>query len=382
MAKKNDFDPQCITYSQMDMIFYARLYYRRILALTSSYMRNRYYNLGAVDVLFDRLYLESLDIGRLLQLNFGRSRAESYSQYLSQFVIYLRDLISAQLDGNTEAINQNVQNLYDNIAKRATFLEAMNPYWSEAEYKNLLGKYAQGLIQLANAYSSGNLNEVAILYDNLTEQTNRLGDAFAEGIYNYTTSGSSITSGGPCITYEQMRTIQNVRMFWFDLMVWLRTYMLDKLLKLGNEETIFNRIKQVISDFTYELKSIYGDQYGDDLEKYLYEYLDLVDQYMTAQMAGNNAEVNRIIPLLYQNTAIRAAMQASINPLLSEEEWRKSLYDFQVQGIIDQTAGILSGDLARSLDIYIDLLNQAENISNYFAQTLFNYFVQQNSNNS
>jgi hypothetical protein len=339
-------------------------------------MRNRYYNLGAVDVLFDRLYLESLDIGRLLQLNFGRARSESYSQYLSQFVVYLRDLISAQQAGNLQGINQNVQNLYDNISTRAAILAAMNPYWSEAEYKNLFGKYLQGLIALANAYSSGNLEDATVIYGNLTEQTNRLGDAFAEGIYNYTTSGSSMSTDGPCITYEQMRAIQNVRMFWFDLMVWLRTYMVDKLLKLGNEEIVYNRVKKVISDFTNELKRIYGDKYGNELEKYLYEYLDLVNDYMTAQMAGNKAEVNRIIPLLKQNTAIRAALQASINPLLTEEEWNKSLYDFQVQGIIEQTASILSGDIARSLDIYIDLLNQAENISNYFAQTLFEYYTQ------
>lgn len=376
MVKINDFNPECITYSQMDMIFYARLYYRRILALTRSYMRNRYYSLGAEDVLFDRLYLESLDIGRLLQLNFGRARPETYSQYLSQFVIYLRDLISAQIEGNTEGINQNVQNLYDNINTRAAFLAAMNPYWSEAEYKTLLGTYVQGLIELANAYSSGNLNEVITIYDNLTEQTNNLGDAFAEGIYNYITSGSSIPASGPCITYEQMRRIQNIRMFWFDLMVWLRTYMIDKLLKLGNEDAVYNRIKKVIADYTNELKSIFGEKLGEDLAQYLYEYLELVDNYLNAQMAGNIDEINRIIPLLYQNAASRAALQASVNPLLSEEEWRNRLSNLQVRGIIDETTAILSGDIARSLDIFIDLLNQAESMSDYFAKTLFNYFIQ------
>jgi hypothetical protein len=339
-------------------------------------MRNRYYSLGAVDVLFDRLYLESLDIGRLLQLNFGRARSETYSQYLSQFVIYLRDLISAQIEGNTEGINQNVQNLYDNINTRAAFLAAMNPYWSEAEYKTLLGTYVQGLIELANAYSSGNLNEVITIYDNLTEQTNNLGDAFAEGIYNYITSGSSIPASGPCITYEQMRRIQNIRMFWFDLMVWLRTYMIDKLLKLGNEDAVYNRIKKVIADYTNELKSIFGEKLGEDLAQYLYEYLELVDNYLNAQMAGNIDEINRIIPLLYQNAASRAALQASVNPLLSEEEWRNRLSNLQVRGIIDETTAILSGDIARSLDIFIDLLNQAESMSDYFAKTLFNYFIQ------
>jgi len=55
MIKINDFNPECITYSQINMIFNARIYYRRLMNLTRSYMRNRYYSLGAVDVLFDRL---------------------------------------------------------------------------------------------------------------------------------------------------------------------------------------------------------------------------------------------------------------------------------------------------------------------------------------
>jgi hypothetical protein len=165
-------------------------------------------------------------------------------------------------------------------------------------------------------------------------------------------------------------------MFWFDLMVWLRTYMVDKLLKLGNEDAVYNRLKKVIADYTNELKGFFGDKLGVDLAQYLYEYLDLVNNFMTAMMEGNNDEVNRIIPILYQNAASRAALQASVNPLLSEEEWRSRLYNLQVRGIIDETTAILSGDIARSLDIFIDLLNQAENMSNYFAQTLFNYFTQ------
>jgi len=372
----NDFNPECITYSQMNMIYNVRIYYRRIMNLTRSYMRNRYYRLGAADVLFDRLYLESLELGSILHLNFGRTNSDQYSQLLSQFVIDLRDLISAQIEGNTEQINQNVARLYENINERAALKAAMNPYWSEDLYKSLFGAYIQDLIEEANALASGNFNEDVALYDRLTERTNKLGDVFAEGVYNYITSGSSLPKSGPCITYEQMRTIQNIRMFWFDLAVWTRSYMISRYLKVGDEEAYYNRLKKVPVDYTNELKSIYGEKLAADLLQELNEYLNLINNYITAQQTGNIDEINRIIQLLYQNVSNRAALQASANPFLDENEWRNRLYNIQVKGVIDESTAILAGNIARSLDIFIDLLNQAESMSDFFARSLFNYFTE------
>jgi len=373
----NDFNPECITYSQMNMIFDIRIYYRRIMTLTRVYMRNRYYSIGEADVLFDRLYLESMELGNMLHLNFGRANSDRYSQLLSEFVITLRELITAQIEGNTDGINRNVERLYQNINERAAFKASINPYWSEAEYKNLFGIYVQSLIEEANALASGNFSADIALYDRFTEITNRLGDIFAEGVYNYITSGSSLPAhdSEKCITYEQLRTIQNIRMFWFDLTVWTRRYLLSRYLEIGTAEEVFNRLKQVAVDYTNELKGIYPEGLEADLLQQLNEYLDLVNNYITAQQEGNVDEINRIIQLLYQNVSNRAALQAKANPFLEENEWRNRLNHMQVQGLINQSTAFLAGDIARSLDIYIDLLNQAESMSDFFALSLFNYFT-------
>lgn len=377
MIIKNEFNPQCITYSQMQMIFNMRIYYRRILNITRIYMRNRYYNLGSPDVLFDRLYLEYLEIGNMLHLNFGRANQNQYSRLLGEFAISLSQLISAQIEGNTEAINRNVRRIFDNVHTRAAFLAEINPYWDANEYRNLFDTYIQYLIRSANALSLGNLNEDIALYDPITELTNTMGDVFAAGVFNYITSGKTppAPEGEACITYEQMRTIQNVSMFWFDLQVWLRNYMLSKFINIGDKEATFDRLKRVVVDFGNEIKNIYGEQFARDIVQKLSEYIELVDQYTTAQMEGNNEEVNRIIPLLYQNTDTRAAMEAAATSL-SENEWRSRLRELQVQGIIDQSTAILSGEIARSLDIFMVLLDRAENMSEFVAPGLFNHFTQ------
>lgn len=379
MIIKQVFNPQCITYSQLLMTINMRIYYRRIINLTRIYMRNRYYNLGEPDVLFDRLYLEYLDNGDMLHLNFGRANKDEYTQLLGEFAITLRELISAQMEGNTEAINQNVQRLYNNVYTRADFLEEINPFWGADEYRYLFITYIQYLIRSANALSLGNLDEDIALYDPITELTNAMGDVFAEGVFNFITNGKTIPAqeGEACITYEQMRILQNVIMFWFDFQVWLRNYMLSKYINIGDKETTYNRLKRVIADFGNELKNIYGEEFATDLTQKLNEYVDLVDEYTTAQMEGNNEEVNRIIPLLYQNTDARATMQA-VSTSLNEDEWKRRLRELQVQGIISQSTAILSGDISRSLDVFMALLDRAEAMSLFVAPGLFSYFNQEN----
>ena len=385
MIKIHNFNPECITYSQMNMIFTAKIYYRRLANLTRLYISSRYYDLGAEDALFNRLYLEYIDIGNMMRLNFGRAYSEQYKQLLGQFIVDLRDLISAHIEGNMEEVNIYIERLYQNTNERAALLSAMNPYWSEADYINLFGAYIRFIIEEANAVATGNFNEDIRLGDRLTVLTDRMGNVFAEGVYSYITSGSQNTNNlpaeqsGRCINYEQMIAIQNIRLFRFDRMIWLERYMRSRYSGLGNPEEIYNRLMQVSVDYTNELKKMYGEKFAADLLQELIVYLNLIDDLITAQMEGNIDEINRIIPLLFQNADNRAALQASVNPFFSENEWRNRLYN-NVRGVIDESAAFSSGDSVKYFDIFISLLDQAESMGDYQAEVLFNYFtnIQQN----
>jgi hypothetical protein len=311
MVTENNFDPQCITYSQMNMIFNARIYYRRLTNWTRAYIISRYYGIGTSEELYGRLYLESLDIGNMLQIIFGREYSEQYSKLLSQFAITFRDLISAQLEGNTEAIYQHVEELHQNVADRATYLAALNPYWSVPEYRNLFDTYIQYTIEEANAIAAGDYSKDIETYDKLTAHTNKMGDIFAQGLYDFVTSGQQNTENLPqgsqkCITYDQMNAVYDIRMFWFELAIWTRSYMLSRYKGLGNTEAAYARLKQVPVDYTNALKQIFGEQVAADLLQELNTYIDLFDAFITAQIEGNIDEINRITQLLYQNADQRA----------------------------------------------------------------------------
>jgi len=378
MITKYNFDPQCITYSQMNMIFNARIYYRRLTTWTRAYIISRYFGVGTSEELFGRLYLESLDIGNMLQIIFGRTYSDEYSQMVSEFPIALRDLISAQTEGDIDAMNQNVERLYRNVAERAVYLEDLNPYWSEAGYIDLFNTYTQLTLEEANAIATGDYGKDIEIFDRLTAHSNKMGDTFAQGLYDYITSGQQNTDGlqpqnnDQCITYDQMNVIYDIRMFWFELATWVRNYMLSRYTGLSNTEATFARLKQVPVDYTNTLKQVFGEEVAVGLLDELNTFLDLLDAFITAQMEGNIDEIDRITKELYENADNRAALISSVNPFWTFEEWRNRLYN-NLRDTLNESTTFLMGDYARNIDIYSRILDLAENTSNYFAQGLFEY---------
>jgi len=378
---KNNFNPQCITYSQMNMIFNARIYYKRLMTWTREFLISKYYGIGTAEELFGRLYLESLEIGNMLEVVYGREYSNQYSQYGCQFAIGLRDLITAQQAGDMEAVSEHVNALYENITNRSKFLASINPYFSANEWRNLLNTYLQVTLEEANAIATGDYSADLQEYERLTDLTNQMGDTFAQGLYDYITSGAQGADSQPqqsvqCITYEQMNEIFNIRMFWFELVTWIRTYMLSKYIGLGNVNEAYAQLKQVPVIYVDQLKRIFGDKVPEDYILLFNQYIELLIAFINAQMAGNVDEINRITQQLYQNADTRAAAITSINPAFwSEAEWRSRLYN-NLRSTIAESTTFLTGDYARNIDIFRTLLDQAESTSNYFAQGLFSYLLQ------
>lgn len=370
------FDPQCITYSQMNLIFNARFYYRRLTTWTKAYLLSRYFGIGTMEAQFERLYLETLDIGEILQIIFGRQAAEEYSQLLSQYAIIANELITAQLAGDLETVNRSVERLYQNVDARADFLQNLNPYWSAEEYRNLFYGFIEHVIELANATAARDTAREIEHFDALNEHTDRMGDTFAEGLYAYLTSGSPPAEiNVPCITLEQMADIYTIRMFWFELVVWIRTYMLSRYAGTGDPEMIFARLMQVPETFVNTMKKFFPEI---DVESYLQlfnTYLELIASFVTAMLENNVEELNLVTRSLYENADERAAAVSAINPFWQEEPWRDLLYA-NLRNTIEESNTFLTGDYERNIDIFTRLLDIAETSSTFLAQGIFDYITQ------
>lgn len=373
------FNPQCITYSQMNLIFNARVYYRRLTTWTRAYINSIYYGIGTAEDMFARLYTETLDIGNMLQIIFGRVYSEQYSNMVSQFAIALRNLLTAQLEGNTEAVNQNIDRLFNNVAERAVFLESINPYWSAEEYRNMFNAYVQYTLEIANTLAAGDYSRYTELYDLINAHTNRMGDVFAKGIYDYITSGgyplnAATAENIPCITYEQMNDIYKIRMIWFELVIWVRTYMLSRFTGTGDPEVILARLKQAPVEYIETVTKYFENVNAEEYLQLFINYIDLIDAFITAMLENNTEELNQITRSLYQNADERANFVASFNPYWTPEEWRSRLLDNLITTIEEATT-FLAGDYARNINIFTRLLDQAENTGILLTQGIFNYII-------
>lgn len=383
MITKNEFNVQCITPSEANLIYNIRIGLRRVLVWTRAFILGSYTGLGTAEELFGRFYLESTGFAELICAFFGRRNSEKYSNLLTQFSIGIRDLVTAQLSGNNEAIMENVNRLYQNIEDRAAFLASLNPYFNAMEWRTMQETYLQYLLEAANAFTSGNYSNEIEIFDRLLDLTNNLGDYFAQSLYYYITSGSQNAnnlppqSGQQCLTYEQMNDIFTIRTMWFNLVIWIRNFMLSKYLRFGNVDQVYARLSRIPAEFINALRDFFGDNpILNDYQMQLNELVDLIDSFTSAQMEGNTEELQRITQLLYQNANDRANSLASLNPYWNQSEIR-SLLNNNITGTLQQSTTFLTGNYAANTDIYSTLLLQAEDISELIAQGLISYINSQ-----
>ena len=361
----------------MNLINNVRIFFLRFTIWIRAYIISRYVGVGTTEELFGRLYLEATDFGDIFHVNFGRETADRFAYYLNQFTIGLRELMTAQLAGNSQAVSDNVNYLFQNASDLAAFLNSVSPSFNEAQWKNMLDTYLQYTLQEANSFATGHYEQDIEIFDSLMDLTDTMGYLFAQSLYDYMTSGSAVAApsqGQQCLTLEQMNEFYNIRMIWFDLSFWVRSFMLSKYRGIGDVNDVFNRLQQVPDAFIGSLRQFFGDNpILKDYQIQLNTYIDLIDSLTTAEMNGNTDEVSRIVKLLYQNMDERAASFASLNPSYwNVSDLQTRLYD-NLSSTLEESTTFLTGDYARNLDVFDTLLDQAESISGVITQGLISY---------
>lgn len=380
MLTKNKFNEHCITPGQTDLISNARIFFRRYTSWIRAYILSRYTGVGTPEEIFGRIYTETSNFGDMIRFTLGLDHSTGFTQQMNQIILGLRDIIDAQLAGNSQAVQESVNRLYQHADDTASFLASINPYFSEAEWKKLLRTYLQYTLEEANLFSSGQYKKEIELVDRITGLTDQMGYSFAQSINDYITSGlqtNPTQANVQCLTLEQVNEIYRIRMIWFDLTAWTRNFMLSKFKGIGDENDVHARLQQVPAEFVNELRQFFGNlPIFESYQQALNKYVDLIDSLTTAMMEGNTDEVNRIVQQLYRDADERAAAFASLNPTYwSQSELKTRLYN-NIRTTIDEASSFLTGDYARNLALYSTLLDQAESISGYISDGLIDYLDQ------
>lgn len=392
---------QCITYSEMNLIFNARNLWRELATWTRSLLISKAMGIGNEEEVFTRLYEIPREYASMLNLIFGNKISEDYMNLLSSQIVLINDLITAQMAGDAEKFNNNAMLLYDNADKRAAFLASINPFWDENQWRTLIYAYIYDTLEEITTFISGNYAENINIYDRLLEHASSTSDYFSEGLFDYITFNPEqeespgqvqcydrlsghVKQEHPgytdqCITYDQMNTIYGARNFWYELATWTRAYLISIYAGVGNADEVLARLKRVPQDYRQKLEQVFGNEYTEDYMQLLYSHIALLDAFTAAEMKEDTEAASNDTKLLYKNADERAEFLARINPFWSEDEWRDMLYNY-IRSTIDESTTFLTGAYERNIDIFDRLLTDTENIGDYFSQGIFYYLGLQKSN--
>jgi len=152
--------------------------------------------------------------------------------------------------------------------------------------------------------------------------------------------------------------------------------MLSRYRDIGNSDEVKARLMEIPAVFINALEQFFGRSFETYLQL-LYNYIELIDNLITAQQTGNIGEINRITQLLYQHMDQRAAIVASLHPSFwDENEWRPRLYS-HLRYTIDESTTFLTGDYNANFDIFRAQLDEADSTSSFLARGLFDYLMAQ-----
>lgn len=182
---KNQYQENCIPIGQMNLIFNIRTVWMLFGLWTRAYLFSVATGLGNLDEVAQKLYSIPDDIYGILRLVFGDAAAQNILNFLSMFVISLQTAIIGLKNGDQASVNTSTINLYQISSNLSDYLNQINPFWTDVQWRNLLDNYISLALQESVALIGGNYTRDIELFDRLINQAILLGDYMANGMIQY-----------------------------------------------------------------------------------------------------------------------------------------------------------------------------------------------------
>lgn len=383
MVYKKQFDPECITLTQANIMFNTRFFWRQLVYWTTTFYYSAFEGIGNVEESFARLYNTPVRFTTMLQLVLGKPVSEQYLALLNDYTVILRQLVTAVIAGDTEGIDESMSRLAKNSINRSEFFSQVLPSLDKDVLRNMVDTFERYEIEEINAHVSGDYSRIIETYDNLINHTEMLADYFSKGLIDLLTTVPKSENNLPialdvfkvqnqnkCITYQELDTILNIALIWIDLISWIRAWRVSIMAGVGDTSLLYDRMIQVTVNFGNYLKIISdNDEAADVFAMQLQEYLNLMGQLLEARGANNIEEVNRLYQLLLYTLDQSAETLSSILPDL-DIEWENQFYRMNTN-LINMGTAFFAGDYSLNTQIFDDLIDTAESLGFTFLEVLF-----------
>jgi len=149
---------------------------------TRSFIISTAANLADLQPVTMRLLRNPSDFAKELSKYYGEEKAKKFETLLTEHITIAAKVVNAAKAGDTETLNDERKKWYVNADEIAAFLAAINPYWSNQEWRMMLYDHLKLLeIEVTERLQGQYAKDVA-QYDIIEDQALMMGDLMANGI--------------------------------------------------------------------------------------------------------------------------------------------------------------------------------------------------------
>jgi hypothetical protein len=140
------------------------------------------FDLPDLQVVTQRLLQNPGDFARALKPLYGREIAAQFDRLLTDHLLIAAALVNAAKAGNTPEVERQRALWYQNAADIARFLAAINPFWSEEQWRRLLFEHLRLTEDEAVFILTGQFERSVRQYDLIQAEALEMADVMTNGL--------------------------------------------------------------------------------------------------------------------------------------------------------------------------------------------------------
>mgnify|MGYP000873562899 FL=1 len=171
-----------ISQAELDLSNKMRLLWEQHVAWTRMTIISMVEGLADVDLVTKRLLRNPEDFKNALIPYYGVEKASMFAKLLTEHLVIAAQLVDAALHHNSEEVAILEKKWYANADEIAEYLNSINPYWSEEEFREMLHVHLMLTECEAIARIDREFAKDIALYDRIELQALEMSDAMTSGI--------------------------------------------------------------------------------------------------------------------------------------------------------------------------------------------------------
>ncbi|QIB68605.1 hypothetical protein Ami103574_04390 [Aminipila butyrica] len=173
--------------SQVPLVFESRMLWRDLTTWIQAYLVSVFAGFGNQNSVEEKIRTVIVKFGNNLSTVFGGEIGEQYIGLITNWINTFKLLVNAQINDDADTVNEYMNQLYENINQMAIFLSEINPFWAESEWKALLYRFNEIIIEQLSAFLYKEYTKNIEAFDKLLNLTSIIGNYYSKGMLNYLT---------------------------------------------------------------------------------------------------------------------------------------------------------------------------------------------------